>query len=659
MWIFDSGYRGWVELWAKKGPKSIEESRIACPRSFYLHLKDPHPHWEMLEALEGLYGAEECRFQTVYGPREGYRVFAGRGVAEKIERQTRFQAELYNVNVRMDQRFLAERGGFPCSYPRESRFAHSFPVPLSRLEMKVQGNPSLDRSVCSLVVDDGRRRVLEGPEKAVLEDLFELVKSANPDVILFPQADLWTGLMEARARHYGLEVTFSRSGRFRKLDSRPYWSYGKVNHKHAALIPEGRILIDTEKSFTYREGGLAGVLLASRLSGLCPNLTSRFTPGTLISSYEVYEALARGMAVPFRKRDPERVRDLAELKAADRGGMIFQPRPGVYEKVHQLDFTSLYPTIIVNYNLSPETVAQPAQCRGFLSTILEPLLNLRIETKRLKKSQPEMKGLDAVLKWMLVTCFGYTGYRNAKFGQIEVHEHITGISRDLLLQVKDIAEDMGLEVLHGIVDCLWVRGGPASGFKEAVERETGILTEAESYHWIAFLPMSDGSGAYNRYFGRLSDGQVKVRGVAARRGDTPPYVRRMQMEMLQALAGAEDLTSLAQREEQMRSIGQRYILELPGASPEEMVIRRRVSRLSYTRRCAEGSAVEAFRRRKIQVAPGMEIGYVVRDGRRWSVETEWDARDFDIGYYRTLAEKAWKEVAFVFEWQREKRRDAV
>ena len=66
------------------------------------------------------------------------------------------------------------------------------------------------------------------------------------------------------------------------------------------LIPEGRVLIDTTKSFVYTEGGLKGVLMASRLSGLSTNLTSRFTPGTLISSYEVYEALRRGVAVPFR-----------------------------------------------------------------------------------------------------------------------------------------------------------------------------------------------------------------------------------------------------------------------------------------------------------------------------------------------------------------------
>jgi DNA polymerase, archaea type len=79
------------------------------------------------------------------------------------------------------------------------------------------------------------------------------------------------------------------------------------------MIPEGRILIDTAKSFVYTEGGLKGVLMAARLSGLSPNLTSRFTPGTLISSYEVYEALRRGVAVPFRKGTLRKTKNKLDL----------------------------------------------------------------------------------------------------------------------------------------------------------------------------------------------------------------------------------------------------------------------------------------------------------------------------------------------------------
>lgn len=70
---------------------------------------------------------------------------------------------------------------------------------------------------------------------------------------------------------------------------------------------------------------------------------------------------------------------------------------------------------------------------------------------------------------------------------------------------------MDFEVLHGIVDCLCgLLGEPIASFKETVERETGILTEVDSYDWIAFLPMADGSGAYNRYFGRLDTSRMMI-----------------------------------------------------------------------------------------------------------------------------------------------------
>ncbi|NPV63645.1 MAG: type B DNA-directed DNA polymerase [Methanotrichaceae archaeon] len=643
MWIFDSYYKGCVELWGRE--RGLARASIPYPPSFYMHLKDPPAHREMIEALESRYRAEESSFRTIFGVFEGHRVYAGRQVAEKIERQTRFEVELYNVDIRQDQRYMAEHDLFPCGDRDESRFSPDFEVPLSTMELQVQGDPYQTQEITCI---DAGRRHLHGPERQVLDDLLELVRSHDPDMVLMPFADTWIPLIVRKAKRYGLEPTISRGGRFKQMSSKSYWSYGQVKHKDGALIPEGRVLIDTAKSFVYAESGLKGVLLAARLTGLSPNLTSRFTPGTLISSYEVFEALRRGIAVPFRKRDVEAVRNICELRACDKGGMIFQPEPGVYERVHQIDFTSLYPSIIVKYNLSPETIEHP-ELKGFLSTVISSLLSLRIETKRRKKIDPEYKGLDSVLKWMLVTCFGYTGYRNAKFGQIQVHERITEISRELLMQIKQLAEEMKYEVLHGIVDCLWVIGEPISAFKEAVERETSILTEVDSYDWIAFLPMADGAGAYNRYFGRLDTGKMKIRGVAARRGDTPEYVRRMQQELFDCLASARTREGLGRIEPAAREIYRRYLQGLEDADVRELTIRRRVSRLNYSRRCAEASAVKAHLKRGIALAPGMEIGYVVRDAGNWEVETEREASGFDAGYYGKLLEKAWEEAGYVFE----------
>jgi DNA polymerase I len=194
-----------------------------------------------------------------------------------------------------------------------------------------------------------------------------------------------------------------------------------------------------------------------------------------------------------------------------------------------------------------------------------------------------------------------------------------------------------------------VTGGRIDGFRETVEERIGIPAELETYDWITFLPLADGNGAYNRYYGRLSGGGMKVRGVAARRGDTPAYIRRMQEELFGVMGKASDLEGLRRLDPELRQIHLRYAERLPGADPKEMVIRRRVSRLAYGRRSPEASAVAALRALGAPLAPGMEIGYVVRDASRWLVEVEGEAAEFDCGYYGNLLEKAWDEVAFTLD----------
>jgi len=647
MWILDSAYRnGGVDLWTKDGTVTKIHHDYAPP--FCVHFHDPHSNHEMIDALEERYNSEECTIRTIFGELPGHSVYAGRDVAEAIEKQAQFNVELFNVDVRRDQRFMAEQGIAPCSTENDSRFSPEFTHDLKIIEVKILDDPALSAFCSDIEIIHDETKRLTGQTKEVLSDLFELTASVDPDLILMPDADRWMPKIQKMARKYDLEMPFSRNGKYRQMDSRSYWSYGRMEHKESALIPDGRILIDTEQSFVYQEGGLEGVLMAARISGLSPNLSSRFTPGTLISSYEVYEAVKMGIAVPFRKRDPEQIRHIEDLQAADRGGMMFQPVPGTYENVDELDFTSMYPSIIVNANLSPETIECPER-PGFLPAALKPLLGLRITTKRLKKTDPKFAGIDSILKWMLVTCFGYTGYKNAKFGRIEVHEGITGRSRDILLNTKDIAEDMNFRVLHGIVDCLWLQGEPIGALKERVERETGLLSEVEHFDWIVFEPMNDGTGAYNRYFGRLSDGTIKVRGIAARRHDTPEYIRDMQGAMLKVMAEAKSFSELVEQRDTIRNIFRDSVAGLQSANPKSMAISRRISRLNYAHRCLEGAAVQEYQKHGVEIAPGMKIKYVVTDARRYQVKTEWVADSFDVPFYRGLMEKAWAEISFAFD----------
>jgi DNA polymerase I len=65
MWIFDSYYKGNVELWGRK--RGLSKVSVAYPPSSYMHLKDPYAHWEMIEALESRYRVEECSLNTIFG----------------------------------------------------------------------------------------------------------------------------------------------------------------------------------------------------------------------------------------------------------------------------------------------------------------------------------------------------------------------------------------------------------------------------------------------------------------------------------------------------------------------------------------------------------------------------------------------------------------
>ena len=646
-WIFDIvPSPGRITLWTTTDGSVDSFTREFRP-PFYCSLPDETAHWEMVDALTTEYGASPCTFQTIYGKEEGYQIYASRDVAEAIECQTQFRAALYNVDLRKEQHYCVAKGCMPCSTGTANPFTADITHPLSTLTVQPAGRPGTGSAFTDVQVAGRRTHLLCGRETTVVDDLFTVITDEDPDLLLFSGIDQWAERILTIAEKAGIPCALSRTGRYRRLREASYTSYGQMRHRSPALIPEGRVLIDTDASFMYRTGGLAGVFLASRLTGIPPNLTSRFTPGTIISSYECAEALKQGIAVPFRKRDAEANRNCRDVRLDDRGGLILQPVPGLYGRATQIDFTSFYPSIIVNYNISPETLADSGR-PGFLPSVIAPLLDFRIAMKAKKREDSRYAGMDAVLKWMLVTCFGYTGYKNARFGRIEMHERITAISADILRSVKQMAEEMGYTVLHGIVDCLWVQGGDCVALKKRIEEVTGIPTEREDYDWLVFLPQNDGTGSYTNYYGRLNDGTLKLRGVMAQRRDTPPYVRAMQEACFSLMGEAITPDELARYAEKVAAVYQSSRDGMTEAPPSSFVIRRRLGRAEYQNNSISAAVVRMYRAEGIPLEPGMDVEYLVQDARRKTIVPGWRAESPDYGYYDTMLEKAWKEVRYPF-----------
>jgi len=374
--------------------------------------------------------------------------------------------------------------------------------------------------------------------------------------------------------------------------------------------------------------------------------------------------------VPWRSWRTERFKTATQLDAADRGGFTLEPDVGVHENVHELDFSSLYPNIIREHKISPETIR--CDCHperedvpglgysvcpedGYLPEVLGPIIDDRADIKAeiATADDPdrveELEERSAALKWILVSCFGYQGFSNAKFGRIEAHEAINAYAREILLDAKEAFEEAGYRVVHGIIDSIWVQPRKDVEQKpvEAVAREVseakGIELEHEGvYDWVAFCPTADGrDGALTKYFGHQESGEYKYRGIECRQRSTPPWIADLQRELIEAYDETRETDAVLARV--LDAIGD---LRAGRVEPGELAIRNRVTK-TPAEYGHETRNVAALRRAEDSVggiALGEDVEYVVVDDEKSSRDRvkfrSEDPQDYDTEFYVEVVARA-------------------
>lgn len=572
---------------------------------------------------------------------------------------------LYDVDIPYEQRFMAENGIFPFAHisvrhgseisceESVDDISYEFP-PLNTCHLGISFRESEGAvSVASATVDD---ETISGDEEHVLMEISRRLNASESDVIITHGGDSGKiNELYSRARRLGLgSFTLGRAGGLQSTyRSKSYSSYGRVLYKPSPALLMGRIHIDAENSFLYDESGMDGLVEVSRLSLIPLQRMARVSPGTAISGMENVEAMKRRIAVPYRKNRSEDFKNAADLVVADRGGFIYTPQPGFNTDVYGVDFSSLYPSIMEKWNISVETlncgccrqdgIRVPElnyhfcrKYRGIVPAVVGRLISRRRRYRTV--DDPAAANRSKALKWVLVTSFGYTGYRNAKFGSIECHEAINAFGREILLTASEIAGRMKFRVLHGIVDSLWLKGeGDIDEFVKSVELETGLPIDIEGrYRWIVFLNnKGNGEGSLNRYYGELENGKMKVRGIEIRRSDTPEVVRFAQRILLEKLRGSSSSDDFMRRamegitavREIVRSVKQ-------GDYPaEEMLITKRTSQRveEYAGNSEQKKILVELGKRGITVNAGEAVRYV--SGRNSSGRTAIPEHAADIGNY--------------------------
>ena len=594
-----------------------------------------------------------------------------------------YEYKLFNVDIRLAQRYLVESDLFPMALvdfsgtPKleDGQFRLRYAVPeLKNAELRVATHariPTFHDPLTRLEIDD---IVLEGGEEDMLLELVRTVKRIDPDVLLTENGDGFVlPYLYARAKFNGLDKEFVLGREER--DARPkkggqsYFSYGNILYKPPAYTLRGRLHIDTKSSFMYSDGGMFGLIDLSRMCGIPVQALSRLSPGSAISAMQVNYVMRRGYLILWKKNVPEEFKTAEALIAADRGGLIFEPVVGIHDGVVEVDFTSLYPNIMAKFNLSPETVlcecCSDSKRRvpellyhvcekrvGMIPHVVRPLVQRRMAFKKLMKSQPERRdvykqGAD-ILKWCLVTAFGYTGYKNARFGRIECHESINAHARDILVRTMEIAENYGYEVLHGMVDCLWLKPNGFSNhdyFCRYVSRYMDIPLNLEGiYKWLVFLPnKTTGVGALNRYYGLFENGELKVRGIDLRKRDTPQLIKDAQAEMLKVMCRAENSQEFVSGIPDYITVLRRYHerIRSGGCDLEDLIITKRISRTleDYSQFNDQVAALKQLKRHGFDIQPGQNIRFIVCDSSTKEPEKRVKVAEFIDGDEAYDAEK--------------------
>jgi len=540
------------------------------------------------------------------------------------------ELDYYDADIPIFPRFSAKYNVFPLTRcrvvtgtngwiqeitPLGSRWdLDSEPPPLRILTIEPDIDPS-HAQPAKLEIRYGRYhcRWEMKPEKPLLLCLESILRRYDPDLILTNWGDTWliSRLLEY-SRQLNIPLSLNRDPDCEVIykAQRSYYTYGTVVHRGQQIHLIGRWHIDALNAMMFGDYGLEGVFELARVSALPVQVAARNSPGSGITAMQNITALRKEILVPYHKQQTERYKTAFDLIGIDKGGLVYQPLIGLFPDVAEIDFISMYPSIMRRHNISPETVGnqhlnaqfvrdlglfvnqdQP----GLVPETLAPLLDKRITLKqRLLELHPwdcrykPYKAQSAALKWLLVVCFGYTGYKNAKFGKIEAHEAITAYAREVLLRAKEAAEVLGFTVLHMYVDGLWIQKPGACNvadfqpvLDEILER-TGLPIALDGiYKWVAFLPSRQDNRVpvANRYFGVFQNGEIKIRGIEARREDTPQFIVQTQMEILKLLSKAPTADSLPSLLPDITQLLRRRLDEIQKGSLniEQFLVRQKLS----------------------------------------------------------------------------------
>jgi|GEM_PF-3253907 len=553
-----------------------------------------------------------------------------------IERETKHRIRLFDADIAPEQLFLIKNHlkPFGCVdwdgeriHPLENE--DTLPLSHMNLEITTKGDPRNNGILTGIRIDHS---IHQGEEEKLLQLLATTLQTRDPDVIRCKRAFVILPYLATKCKQYGIKSHFHRWDEtpLQYKGGKSFFSYGSIVFKDFPVRLHGRLLVDTCTA-VGAHCTIDGIIELCQLSGCRFQQVASRSFGHVFQQALVRLMMNEHILVPYKDKPVDKPISMLDLVKADRVGHTYDPKVGFHNDVAEIDFASMYPWIIFNHNISADTMLDATEhttevpllpltishkYKGLIPRALKPFIDRRMYYKQHPTTinRERMAGL----KWVLVSCYGYLRFREFKLGVATSHMAIGGYAREIILSVGRMAEEQGFEIVHGIIDALYLKkqgltDGDMQRFCDAVHLRTGIPISYEGiFKWVVFLSsINDPKRPLpSRYYGVFRNGDLKVRGVELRQRNPPEIVKIFQQKVL------EHMAQCSTRNEIQRLIPSfcrmlRELLKNFATIPQDLLrFHVHVSKSKYTTNIPQKLIIEELKKESIAVVPGQQLEYM-------------------------------------------------
>jgi DNA polymerase I len=467
-----------------------------------------------------------------------------------------------------------------------------------------EGSPKSDRNpvlIISTASSDGETKQFIANEdkndKPVIEEFLAYICQFDPDIIASYGANTvdWTYL-KGRSRKLNLKLTFDRAHMephtsvyghvsttgtvnidladfmdvFPEVKVKTLWNFAD----HIGIMKERQEIVeDTEFADYWDDKQTRGELMrfglesACKVEGTATLLLDFAMQLSILTSLPLDHVMTAAVGIRvewFLIKVGQRIGELVPKRIEQpyrpyAGGLVLSPKPGLHENIAVLDFKSMYPNIMITYNLSPDTYIAPDEPEpaggvytapevghkfrkappGFYKEALTYLINVRgtiqQTMKTLNPKTVEYRILDArqkAVKIITNAAYGYAGWVGAKWYIKPVAEAASAWGRHIILTASQMAEKKGITVVYGDTDSLFLNDDQTkiAKLKEEIKSELKLNVEVGDVYTRIFF-----TEAKKRYAGLREDGSLDIVGLEVIRGDWTQVAKNVQEHVLEII----------------------------------------------------------------------------------------------------------------------------